>query len=283
MLRAGGPVDAADARGVSALAVASFNGDVASIRVLLEAGAQTKPAGTAPSALGFAASAGHLEAVRLLLKHGALEKPDRSRPPVLGQAATAAIARKILAAGAVVGDRGGAFVETALHGAAEAGAAEVVELLLERGAEPNAENSRGQTPLHLVCLGRRTPMLADGEQRAIKVMRLLLKAGADPNIREARLNLPIHYLARNALSTPEMVSILVEAGTRAKVKNESGRTPYMVALATGRLRSDPAVEMLRKLEGAPANMERPEPLQAGSATPGQETRNGFRQGFSQAQ
>ena len=44
--------------------------------------------------------------------------------------------------------------ETSLHMSTSSGNAEATKMLLERGANPNVQNSAGQTPLHMACLNK---------------------------------------------------------------------------------------------------------------------------------
>src|SRR4051812_15306382 len=59
--------------------------------------------------------------------------------------------------------------------------ADVVTLLLSNGANPNLQNDKGETPLHIVCQSTlRDPELA----------RILISYRADPNIRTLDGNMP---------------------------------------------------------------------------------------------
>lgn len=81
--------------------------------------------------------------------------------------------RQLLDAGADVNavDSDGS---TPLHFAAKGGSAEVVRLLLDAGADVNATNNKSESPLYN-AVGNTT-------QAALEIQRVLLEYGADPNI-----------------------------------------------------------------------------------------------------
>jgi len=104
------------------------------------------------TALHLAVYASQAEAARLLIDRGAdvdvRSTGSIARVPPLGTAAfvrSVPLARLLLDAGADVnGPGGGGF--TALHSAAINGDTELVELLLERGADTTVMNAKGQRP-----------------------------------------------------------------------------------------------------------------------------------------
>jgi ankyrin repeat protein len=80
--------------------------------------------------------------------------------------------QKLLAHGANVNAQD-ADGDTPLHGAAQNGTVEIINLLLDKGANPNAKNKLGGTPLMWAAVF--------GNDDAA---RLLLKRGADPSLKD---------------------------------------------------------------------------------------------------
>ena len=140
--RAGAKVKAVSRYGVTPLSLACANGSTPLIELLVKAGADPNsplPGGETP--LMTAARTGRLAAVKALLAHGAL--PDGKE------------------------DRRG---QTALMWAAAEGHADVVQALIDAGADFRLRLASGFTPL----------LFAAREGRG-SVVRVLLKAGADVN------------------------------------------------------------------------------------------------------
>jgi ankyrin repeat protein len=206
-------INAPDANtGETLLQSAAAKGKLAVVKVLLENGAAVdgfQQPGLTP--LHYAAANGHKAIIDFLLSKGA--KPDsRTESGVTplhfaAQKGYESVAKALLAAGAPVNaktkDRtsfGGSLTssktsivpgmggpltnlkydigsgETPLHLAASSSYPGMVELLLAKGADPNAEDAEGRTPL---SYGAQKP----------QVMQLLLAAHANPNT--GRLNLPL--------------------------------------------------------------------------------------------
>ncbi len=107
--------------------------------------------------------------------------------------------------------------QTALHVAAT-GRAEVVALLLEHGANPNACTVRGVTPLHKAAA-----------QPAILAM--LLQAGADIEHADDLGRTPLHWAVQSRAA--ESVAVLLRGGAAVNAGNIDGETALHVAARVG--------------------------------------------------
>ena len=138
-------------------------------------------------------------------------------------------AERLLAAGADLeakDDQG----NTPLALAVDAHAIELVDFLLHRGAEPNCENQWGQTPLQ-----------AAAEFGAFDIVRTLLRAGA----------LPIYALQPAAMGAhDEVVRVLVEAGADVNEESEEVEAPLLAAARYGYGRES-TLELLLSLGASP--------------------------------
>ena len=96
-------------------------------------------------------------------------------------------------------------------------AAEVSDLTrcLQAGADPNARDKRGWTPLHLAA------MSATGE-----VVTALLEAGANLEARGDGQT-PLHWAAM--FGTGEAVTALLEAGADPNARDNDGKLPFYYA------------------------------------------------------
>jgi len=167
----------ANPEGGNAMPNAGYAGDVAALKMLVEAGAHIDCQHTSSSwegrtALSNAAAAGRADAVRWLISHGArvdVRSAGGYTPLLFSESVE--IATLLLNAGACVD----AFMsdgDTALMRAAAIGNTELVALLLQRGADVNARGLGGPPP--------GTSALAyAAENDQIEIVEMLVAAGVD--------------------------------------------------------------------------------------------------------
>ncbi|MBL8828049.1 MAG: ankyrin repeat domain-containing protein [Planctomycetaceae bacterium] len=81
--------------------------------------------------------------------------------------------------------------ETPLHCVAGKGNLDLAEMLLKLGANPNAQNSRGNTPLHTAAM-----MSVTDVAKRERIVELLLKHGADPTISNENALIPFDFVEK---------------------------------------------------------------------------------------
>jgi ankyrin repeat protein len=131
-------------------------------------------------------------------------------------------------------------MSAALHAAAQAGDSAQIRSLLAAGANPNALNEAGDSPLHLAALNGH-----------LEVVVALLEAGAEANARDANDWTPMFKAAYNheldcgyapvvqalidhggdvnARIFYGITPLMLDAGADVKAANEGGRTALMMA------------------------------------------------------
>jgi ankyrin repeat protein len=220
LVEKGADVNARSAAGMTPLLVAvSVHGNVATVRYLIDKGADVKGAGPQGSdALQTAAAKGDVEMMRLLLKKGADPKkkdqagftallnafsdPDQERVRVLLDAGSDVNVANTFS-GAVKNGPIALNHMTPLFIAATDAPAATIKVLLSAGAHPDECDQRKLTPLMAA-------ILTDEPQLA--TIRQLTAAGADVNAKdqngESVLDWALKY--RN----PEIISMLKAAGAK---------------------------------------------------------------------
>lgn len=124
----------------------------------------------------------------------------------------------------------------ALHRACLSGAGNAVKLLLEAGAEPNAQTNTGWTAVHAAAsnnmLAGEDP--ATGELwRKSAILGMVLEAGGDATARDEEGWTPLHAAAANAYTawrqsdadTINRLQMLIDAGADPNARDAQGRTP----------------------------------------------------------
>ena len=102
---------------------------------------------------------------------------------------------------------------TPLHDAAREGHSEVVTLLLSHGADVNARDNNGRTPLYFSL----------GSPPHYSVAELLISHGSDVNIKLYDGSTPLHVAVKNMKA--ELITLLLSHGADVNARDNDGRTP----------------------------------------------------------
>lgn len=172
-----------------ALIKAAQKDDAELVRLLLRAGANPNKVGThGETPTYLAALNGNPRALIALLDGGADPSRTLTHPPILAAASNP----------------------------------QILEILIERGAELGATNASGQTALH------RAVMMGKTESAM-----LLLRSGAPVNVMDNSRATPLHEAARANLA--DIVAMIVGRGADLEMKDQLGRTAALLAAHDGHL------------------------------------------------
>ena len=199
LLERGAKLEFAAGPGRRALHLAALKAHPAIVGALLEHGANVDPVdeeGVTP--LGLAVAACDLEVTKLLIDHGAeVNKRFHDRATVLHGLPYAdraerhrEMAELLIAAGADVGATTLNERNTPLHTAAMFGEYDIVELLLEAGADVESANKFNDRPLHSASV--------TGQAR---IVTLLLAHGAQVDVADASGMTALHWAAARGMRT----------------------------------------------------------------------------------
>ena len=271
---AGANVNDAAADGLSALVLATVRAKVDIALFLLDKGADANFAGSGFTALHWASGSWEteltvtsitpdregeewrtvaglrerrLELVKALLEHGADPNVRIRRPPQrVGSSKNPGLPELVGATPFVI--------------AAVGGAADVMRVLAEHGADVHAKTASNGTPLMAAAgLGRAIGEVLVAESDNLEAAKLLFELGAvDVNAVDTLGNSALHYAA--FMRRDSIVQLLVDHGARLDVPNLYGETPLFLAEVViqfaggGRTETGPTSTgtLLRKLGAKPA-------------------------------
>ncbi|MDH5680370.1 MAG: ankyrin repeat domain-containing protein [Spirochaetota bacterium] len=225
--------------GRSVLHIAAFHGNVESMKLLIDNGADinavdgkirssgiisdgkhvrtiNEPGDTA---LEVAIGQGHSEAVKFLLRKGALINPERKK-----------------------------YGWTALHQAADGSRNDIVKLLISRGANVNAQWDEGKTPLNMasnqgikdllikhgakdIYLRLHKEFIAAVRKRDHAKVLIYIKQGVNVNTRDGYFGTALHYIC-GLYDAGKMAKLLIEHGADVNLRNRNGETPLIKAASS---------------------------------------------------
>jgi ankyrin repeat protein len=180
------------------------------------------------------AATNSLAEVRMLLEHGAdpnrVDGSGRTALTVAAGCGHREMMELLLEYGAEFHVSG---AQSPLCSAAACGRLEALEYLVTRGADVNCPNHHGNPPLHISL---RNPKSFDA----------LLELGADVNAADAHGQTPLHLAAE--MQDVELMTRLLKLGADPGRKNAAGETPIAIA---ARLGPQAIVELLRSTPSTP--------------------------------
>ena len=186
--------------GKNPLLLSIINHKKLAVKLLLSHGADPNVANKDGKSLLFYADQNDM--VKILLHHGA--NPDTKEYSLLRRAAGPLGSKEIvetLLDGGANSNIANNWGSTPLHWAAMYGHGEVVETLLRGGAASNVANYRGSTSLHFAA-----------EEGHKEVVEKLLDGGANPNVGDNQGQTPLHVA--EIWGKEDVVKILEDAGAQ---------------------------------------------------------------------
>ena len=254
-------LDSRDRRGATPLMHAAAFGNLETVKLLLDAGADVN-ARNDFDATALLWCARDPEKARLLIARGANvnARSKQGRTPLMlasllngGSPLVALMLSK--GADATVSDTRG---DTALGLAASIGEIATMRLLLAAGADPKAANSKGEPPIILatksknaaavqilidkgvdvkvantsfnnvrngpIAMIRLTPLHRAAAFGPLEMVASLLQAGADVNARDGRALTPLMFSVATDSPSPQIVRALLQAGANVNLRDNTGET-----------------------------------------------------------
>ena len=249
LLAAGADANAALSSGETSLMEAAGRGNLEIVRLLLSAKADpnAKDAKAGQNALMWAVQQRQTAAVEELLRGGAdIKAASRTGfTPLMfaAQQGDVDTARVLIRAGAKASDAQPTTKITPLIIASAMAQPEMVKLLLDNGADPNAVEWIGYSPLGWVVRDGHYGIDLANKEKIVEVVTLLVKHGANPNFRlrnqksktvnDVSLSGATPLLLAAEVNNTAAVKALLEAGADPRIPTEQGTTAVAMAAGAG--------------------------------------------------
>lgn len=130
----------------------------------------------------------------------------------------------LIAKGAAVNVKEATIGMTPLHAACrrETVSTDVLQLLIKKGADVNARDNNGHTPIFYFT----GPGFAIGQDKTVKGASALIDAGARVNVADKDGNTPLHLASKNGIAM--LVKTLIDRGTDVNARNAHGDTALAI-------------------------------------------------------
>jgi ankyrin repeat protein len=267
LIEDGADVNARDAEGNTPLLMASFYAGPDCVDLLIEKGADVNAANRADVTPLIRAATSY-EKARLLVAAGAkvrVRTTDLGNTPLLLAARRAGNSRTVqmlLECGADATERNDAGVGPVLAATA-GGDIETVRLLLDAGAKADDFPKPKQPSAADLVAGMRTPLMWAAYRNDVRMLRLLLERGADPN-QATYFGSPLSHACMG--DSFEAAELLIAQGAKVNARDALANfTPLHWAAATESPR--PNVVKLLLAHGADPNAAGGEPVGAFGLVP----------------
>ena len=184
-----------------------------------------------PNALDYAAKNGNIEAGKLLLAKA--ESIGKKSEVISSSLHWAVIAGQVDMAKYLLDE--GAIVEGTDDGKTtplmETSKLEMVQLLVKRGANVNAQNGYAYTPINKAISNFLPPDSKEGD--CIKILNLLLDKGATVDTQDGSGKTPLMQAVQKVAS----LKIILEKASNINAQNKNGETALMLAVRGGFLKT----------------------------------------------